>query len=136
MRAEQTTRMYISLNRLFERMHNQNHVQELVEANVEVVLGTEVQELLSNHSWLSSCAETISHQVVLEEVPPDAVRELGKVKAEGEQEQQPEVVGRHWRVLLALDQFTVFRLQCRQQSLISLPRCSLFSPPPGTGRII
>ena len=40
------------------------HVEELAEAEVEVVLGisgTEVEEILGDHSWLSSCAEKISH---------------------------------------------------------------------------
>ena len=40
------------------------HVEELAEAKVEVVLGvsgTEVKEILGDHSWLSSCPEKISH---------------------------------------------------------------------------
>ena len=40
------------------------HVEELAEAEVEVVLGvsgTEVKEILGDHSRLSSCAEKISH---------------------------------------------------------------------------
>ena len=40
------------------------HVQELAEAKVEVVLGvsgTEVKEVLGDHSRLSSCPEKISH---------------------------------------------------------------------------
>ena len=34
-------------------------------------------------------------QAVLEEVPPDTARELGKAKAEGEKEGEPEIVGSH-----------------------------------------
>merc|ERR1719220_1585355 len=81
-------------------------VQEFAESEVEVVLGvsrTEVEEILGDHSPLSSGAEKTSNQVVLEELPPETARELCKAKAEGEEEGKPEVVGRHRSVFLALN---------------------------------
>merc|ERR1719361_1816666 len=82
------------------------HVEELAEAEVEVVLGVsraEVQEVLGDHSRFSSGAEEVPHQAVLKEVPPHTARELGEAEAECEKEGQPEVVGGHRGILLALN---------------------------------
>ena len=88
-----------------EAEDHHHQVEELAEAEVEVVLGVsllEVEEVLGDHSGLG-VGQQVPHQVTLHPVPPQAARELGEAEAEGEEEGEPEVVGGDRRVLLALD---------------------------------
>jgi len=83
------------------RDENSNQVQELAEAEVQMIAGEtgpKVQEVGGDHGRLTVLND-ISEHISLQEVSPQRPGHLGKSKAEGQQERQPQVVCGHWSII-------------------------------------
>ena len=89
-----------------DRQHHHHQVEELAEAEVEVVLGVpgpEAEEVPGDSGRLEPPGEQVLHHVVLQVFSPQAAGELCESEAEGEEEGEPQVVGGDGGVLLRGD---------------------------------